>query len=252
MGWHRTRWAWTGRGARVRRRAAATAWWRCCDGVDVVELPWWRRCDGVDVVELPWWRRCDGVDVVELPWWRCCDGVDVMELPWWRCCARTGTTWTAASGRCLRPRRDGDASGLASKRSYLVPHRWGTRLGVWSRPQQSASPREGEAGHRCCVPTAVLRCTPRLPKPYRAYCSRCACSSASCRVLRGLELCACLPLLLSQPPCVSGLALTKVNARPIFLGFGWRVWTPPVVSLSLLLRAAAACRASPCSLVCRS
>ena len=95
MGWHRTRWAWTGRGVRVRRRAAATAWW----------------------------RRCDGVDVVELPWWRCCDGVDVMELPWWRCCARTGTTWTAASGRCLRPRRDGDASGLASKRSYLVPHR---------------------------------------------------------------------------------------------------------------------------------
>ena len=150
---------------------------------------------------------------------------------------------TTARRRCVRAGKQAELPGTPP---------WGTRLGVWSRPQQSASPREGEAGHRCCVPTAVLRCTPRLPKPYRAYCSRCACSSASCRVLRGLELCACLPLLLSQPPCVSGLALTKVNARPIFLGFGWRVWTPPVVSLSLLLRAAAACRASPCSLVCRS
>jgi hypothetical protein len=49
-------------------------------------------------------------------------------------------------------------SGAAS-RQLVVPHRGGTRLGVWSRPPaQSDHLVEGEAGHRCCVPTAAPRC----------------------------------------------------------------------------------------------
>jgi hypothetical protein len=47
----------------------------------------------------------------------------------------------------------------------VVPHRWGTRLGVWSRPPAQADPpREGGARHRCCVPTAVPR-RPSGPTP---------------------------------------------------------------------------------------